>query len=213
MLGDASLWDEVAPSLSEIAQVRMARIDFDDSIAGMAATVLASAPERFALAGHSLGAIVALEIMRQAPRRVTRLALLNASARPADEAQLEAWARMRDGEFGTVARAFAEANARDGTLAHVEAMALAVGPRGMRRQLAAQATRPDSRPTLADIAVPTLVLTGAEDRICPRPLQEELAAGIPGAHHVVVEDAGHMAALDQPDRVAAHLKTWLEETR
>ena len=115
MLGDASLWDEVAPSLSEIAQVRMARIDFDDSIAGMAATVLASAPERFALAGHSLGAIVALEIMRQAPRRVTRLALLNASARPADEAQLEAWARMRDGEFGTVARAFAEANARDGT--------------------------------------------------------------------------------------------------
>jgi len=95
----------------------------------------------------------------------------------------------------------------------VEAMALAVGPRGMRRQLAAQATRPDSRPALADIAVPTLVLTGAEDRICPRPLQEELAAGIPGAHHVVVEDAGHMAALDQPDRVAAHLKTWLEETR
>jgi pimeloyl-ACP methyl ester carboxylesterase len=142
---------------------------------------------------------------------VSRLALLNASARPADDAQLQAWAKMRDGEFATVARAFAEANARDGGVACVEAMAHAVGPRGMRRQLAAQATRPDSRPTLARIGVPTLVLTGAEDRICPRPLQEELAAGIPGACHAVVDGAGHMAALDQPERVAAHLKTWLEE--
>jgi len=60
-------------------------------------------------------------------------------------------------------------------------------------------------------AVPTLVLTGAEDHICPRPLQEELAAGIPGARHAVVEGAGHMAALDRPEDVAAHLKTWLEE--
>ena len=180
MLGDASLWDEVAPALTDVAHVRMARIDLDDSIAGMAATVLAAAPERFALAGHSLGAIVALEIIRQAPRRVTRLALLNASARPADDAQLKMWAGMRDREFATVVHAFAEANARDGTLERVEAMAHAVGPRGMRRQLAAQATRPDSRPALPDIVVPTLVLTGAEDRICPRPLQEELAAGYPG---------------------------------
>jgi pimeloyl-ACP methyl ester carboxylesterase len=177
----------------------------------MAATVLAAAPERFALAGHSLGAIVALEIIRQAPRRVTRLALLNASARPADDAQLKMWAGMRDREFATVVRAFAEANARDGTHERVESMAHAVGPRGMRRQLAAQATRPDSRPALRDIVVPTLVLTGAEDRICPRPLQEELAAGISGARHAVVEGAGHMAALDQPEDVAAHLKTWLEE--
>ena len=211
MLGDASLWDEVAPALTDVAHVRMARIDLDDSIAGMAATVLAAAPERFALAGHSLGAIVALEVIRQAPHRVTRLALLNASARPADDAQLKTWAGMRDREFATVVNAFAEANARDGTLERVEAMAHAVGPRGMRRQLAAQATRPDSRPALPDIVVPTLVLTGAEDHICPRPLQEELAAGIPGARHAVVEGAGHMAALDRPEDVAAHLKTWLEE--
>ena len=150
MLGDASLWDEVAPSLTERRPVRMARIDLDDSIAGMAATVLASAPERFALAGHSLGAIVALEVMRQAPRRVTRLALLNASARPADEAQLEAWAsdarrRVRDRRADVRARP----TRATGRLARVEAMAHAVGPRGLRRQLAAQATRPDSRPALA----------------------------------------------------------------
>ena len=210
MLGDATLWDDVAPTLGG---ARFGRIDLDDSIAEMAATVLASAPERFALAGHSLGAIVALEIMRQAPSRVTRLALLNASARPASEAQLAAWAAMRDGEFDAVVSAFASANTRAQLGGRVEAMAWAVGQRGLRRQLAAQASRPDSRPFLAAITVPTRVLTGSEDAICPRELQEELVAGIPRARHVVVEGAGHMAPLEDPAAVAAHLQHWLEGER
>jgi 2-keto-3-deoxy-L-rhamnonate aldolase RhmA/pimeloyl-ACP methyl ester carboxylesterase len=210
MLGDATLWDDVAPTLGA---ARFGRIDFDDSIAEMAATVLASAPERFALAGHSLGAIVALEIMRQAPARVTRLALLNANARPASEAQLAAWAAMRDGEFDAVVRDFATANTRAQLTERVEGMARAVGPRGLRRQLAAQASRPDSRPWLAAITVPTLVLTGTEDAICPRELQEELVAGIPRARHVVVEGAGHMAPLEDPAAVTAHLQHWLEGER
>jgi 4-hydroxy-2-oxoheptanedioate aldolase len=220
MLGDASLWDEVAPALADVAAVRFARIDFDDSIPAMAETVLAAAPERFALAGHSLGAIVALEVVRQTPHRVTRLALLNASARPADDAQLTAWAAMREGDFTRVAREFAHANARNGSDAaadararavkRIEAMARAVGPRGHARQLSAQATRPDSRPSLNAIGVPTLIVSGSDDAICPPPLQEELAAAIPGARRVVIEGAGHMAALDQAAAVAAHLKTWLE---
>ena len=208
MLGDATLWDEVAPALTEHAAVRFARIDLDDAVADMAAGVLACAPERFALAGHSLGAIVALEVVRQAPERVTRLALLNASARPANDAQLEAWAAMRDGEFGAVTQQFALANG--GPQHTVEAMAHAVGPQGLRRQLAAQAARPDSRPSLGAIKVPTLVLTGAQDGICPPELQEELVAGIPDARHAVIEGAGHMAPLDAPAAVAAHLQNWLE---
>jgi 2-keto-3-deoxy-L-rhamnonate aldolase RhmA/pimeloyl-ACP methyl ester carboxylesterase len=210
MLGEAALWDAVAPSLAEHAALRFSRIDLDDTIEDMAAGVLASAPERFALAGHSLGAIVALDVVRQAPERVTRLALLNASARPANDAQLETWAAMRDGEFAAVAQQFALANG--GPPETVEAMAHAVGPRGLRRQLAAQAARPDSRPSLPSIGVPTLVLTGAEDRICPRELQEELAAGIPGARHTVIEDAGHMLPLDAPTAVAAALQTWMKGT-
>jgi pimeloyl-ACP methyl ester carboxylesterase len=149
-----------------------------------------------------------LEVVRQAPERVTRLALLNASARPANEAQLAAWAQMRDGEFGEVVRAFVAANG--GPPAVVEAMARSVGPRALRRQLAAQATRPDSRPLLGSIGVPALVLTGTDDAICPRPLQEELVAGIPGARHVVIEGAGHMAPLDAPAEVAAALENWLK---
>ena len=128
--------------------------------------------------------------------------------RPASDAQREMWAAMRDGEFGAVAHQFALANG--GPVEAVEAMAHAVGPRGLRRQLAAQAARPDSRPSLSSIGVPTLVLTGAKDQICPPELQEELAAGIPGAQHVVIEDAGHMAPLDAPAAVAAQLQNWMK---
>jgi pimeloyl-ACP methyl ester carboxylesterase len=210
MLGSDALWEGVAPALAEHAAVRFARIDFDDSIEAMASTVLAAAPERFALAGHSLGGIVALEIVRQAPERVTRLALLNASARPANDAQLAMWASMRDGDFGEVVKGFVAANG--GPPDTVEAMALAVGPRGRGRQRGGAAARPDSRPSLGSIRVPTLVLTGADDAICPRELQEELVAGIPQARHVVVDGAGHMAPLDAPADVAAHLTDWLKGT-
>ena len=219
MLGDAGLWDGVAPDLLDRAAPRFARIDLDDSVPGMAESVLVAAPERFALAGHSLGAIVALEVVRRAPERVTRLALLNASARPASEVQLEAWEQLRrrtaDGEFGALVRDFATANVAEGRradaelVARVESMAHAVGPRGLLRQLAAQASRPDSRPSLGRIGAPVLVLTGAEDEVCPPPLQEELATGIPGAVHATIDGAGHMAALEQPTAVAGHLREWL----
>src|SRR5262249_25362626 len=156
----------------------------DDSVGEMAATVLAAAPERFALAGHSLGAIVALEVVRQAPGRVTRLALLNASARPASEEQLAVWEAMREREVNDVVRGFVEVNG--GPPEVVAGMAGQVGRRGLLRQLAAQATRPDSRPSLGSIRVPTLVVTGGDDQVCPRSLQEELVAGIPGARHIVI---------------------------
>ena len=123
--------------------------------------------------------------------------------------------RVEDGDFGGVARDFAPANLperRRGDarlVARIEAMAAAVGPRGLVRQLSAQATRPDSRPFLAAIQARTLVLTGADDAVCPPALQEELAAGIPGARHVTIEGAGHMAALEDPGAVAAALGEWL----
>jgi 2-keto-3-deoxy-L-rhamnonate aldolase RhmA/pimeloyl-ACP methyl ester carboxylesterase len=219
MLGDARLFDAVLPALAAHAAPRVARIDLDDTVAGMAESVLAAAPPRFALAGHSLGAIVALEVVRRAPGRVSRLALLNASARPASAAQLAAWADLRaaatEGSFADLARSFARAvvpaaRRDDGPLlAAAEAMAHAVGPAGLLRQLAAQEGRPDGRPGLGDVRVPTLVLSGAEDDVCPPELQRELAAGVPGAHHVVAPGAGHLAPLEDPDATAAALVAWL----
>lgn len=219
MLGTAETWGGVAARLADVADPRIGRIDLDDSIEEMAATVLAEAPPSFALAGHSLGGIVALEVLRRAPHRVTRLALCNTTGRDGSPAQQEAWSllahRSREGEFRDLARELASANLpthRRDDAALVQAgarMAVEVGPDGFRRQLAAQATRPDSRPFLAHVSVPTLVLSGGRDEVCPVTLQEELVAEIPDALHVVVDDAGHMTPMEDPQAVAGHLRAWL----
>ena len=220
MFGDATLWDDVAPRLVDHAATRIGRIDLDDSIGEMAESVLAAGPEKFAVAGHSLGGIVALEVVRQAPHRVTRLALLNASARPPSEAQLASWSKAREriaaGEYDEVARELArealpdDQGADPAVAERVLGMARGFGAEALSRQLAAQAARPDSRPSLGDISVPTLVLSGANDDVCPVPLQEEAAAGIPSAEHVTVAESGHMAPLESPEAVAGHLIAWLE---
>lgn len=219
MLGDAELWRDVAAQLADVALPWPARIDLDDSVPEMAASVLAAAPPTFALVGHSLGAIVALEIARRAPGRIARLALVNASARGPSSGQLESWSLLRQrvdaGDFAGIARELAAATLApprraDASLrARNEAMAHAVGPDGLRRQLAAQASRPDSRPALAAVTVATLVLSGDADEICPPHLQQELADGLPDARLVTVAGGGHMLPLECPGEVAGLLREHL----
>jgi pimeloyl-ACP methyl ester carboxylesterase len=215
MLGDASLWDDVAAGLGAAVLPWPARIDLDDSVAEMALSVLAEAPPRFALAGHSLGGIVALEVQRRAPERVTRLALLNTSARGPSEAQQRSWAESRRrteaGEFGRVADELAEATlgpAHRALVARNRRMADTVGPQGFLRQLAAQATRPDSRDRLAAVEVPVLVVAGEQDAICPPALQEEIAELCPRATLTTVPGVGHMAPLEDPAAVVELLRAW-----
>lgn len=218
MLGTEALWDEVAPSLAGLVPVRFARIDLDDSVEEMAASVVAAAPPAFALAGHSLGAIVALAVARLASERVTGLALLNASARPPTSAQLEAWTalqqRTEGGDFSGLLSDFARANvaaerAQDQELlSRIEAMGRQVGPRGLLRQLTAQRERPDSRPMLAQISCPTLVISAALDTVCPPELQDELASGISNATLTTLEHCGHMSPLEAPAAVATKLGAW-----
>jgi pimeloyl-ACP methyl ester carboxylesterase len=182
--------------------------------------VLAEGPPLFVLAGHSLGGIVALEVVRQAPERVAGLVLLCSSARGPSQAQLAAWAQLRqrseDGEFAVVAAELARATIatdrrHDATLvAHNEQMAWTVGCAGFLRQLSAQATRPDSRSSLAAISVPVLVLSGGRDEVCPPPLQRELAEACPTAELITVEDGGHMLPLERPEEVAVELRRWLQ---
>lgn len=219
MLGDATLWDGIAAHLGDIVLPWPARIDLDDSIQEMATSVLAEAPPRFALGGHSLGAIVALEMMRQAPERVTRLALINASARGPAQAQQQTWARWRqrtaDGGFDQVAAELAmatigEPGRDDETLVAANArMARTVGAGGFVRQLSAQSTRPDSRDGLAAIGVPVLVVSGERDQICPAALQRELLQHCPQATLVSISGAGHMLPLQAPDALAALIRTWI----
>ena len=219
MLSDDRLWDGVLPAVNDVAAVRTSCIDLDDSVAEMAESVLAESPEFFALAGHSLGGIVALEIVRRAPERVTRLALLKSSGRAGSEEQQAYWgglaARIETGGFPAVAdelvvQTLPESRRGDTDLVdRARRMAASIGPGGLHRQLAAQQTRPDSLPALGRIGVPTLVVSGDLDTTCPPELQEELVAGIPFGEYVTLEGVGHMSPLEAPDALARVLRDWL----
>ena len=205
--------------LRAIAACTVADLAGHDSIPALAAAALQQAPPgRFALAGHSMGGYVALEVMRQAPGRVRALALLNTQARPDTPESTENRRRLmklaetdlRAVVDSLLAKLVHPQNRDDPAIVDVIVeMALAVGKEGFLRQQRAIIGRIDSRPHLADIAVPTLVVAGLQDAIMPVELLEELARGIPGSELVVLEDCGHCATLEQPHESTAHLKTWL----
>jgi pimeloyl-ACP methyl ester carboxylesterase len=185
------------------------------SIDGCVDALLDALPPRFALAGLSLGGIVAMALVRRAPERVTHLALLATNARAPVAAQYESWTAARTAlAAGRAARdlqrdllpVLLHDHAHDGTAL---AMADDVGAAVLDRQLAAQATRIDERPALADVRVPTLVLAGGEDRLCPPARHEEIAALVPGARLQVLPGVGHLLPLEAPARVAAALDAWL----
>ena len=204
-----------APMLDAMGMVAPTlKMEGADSAAEMARHILAVAPERFALCGFSLGAIVALEILAQAPERVDRLALLACNARAMPDEIVAG--RREAGRKGGISYVDAvwdasvpawrrdDAELRD----TLHAMAADTAPETLRQQIEIAISRVDSRPRLSAIAVPTLVLCGTEDRVCAPELSREIAAAITGAELVLVEQAGHYVSLDQPQTVAAALGEW-----
>ncbi len=192
----------------------------DDSFAAMARRALAEAPDRFAIVGLSMGGILAFEIWRQAPDRVTHLALLDTNPH-ADSAErrsmrAEQIAQVLKGGLRSLAidslkpAYLAEANRDDDDLLEtILAMALDLGADVFERQSIALKERIDSVATLATIDCPTTILCGAEDRLCPVEYHELMAERIPGARLVVVDDCGHLATLEQPAVVTRELERLL----
>ncbi|MEO1203507.1 MAG: alpha/beta fold hydrolase [Pseudomonadota bacterium] len=187
-----------------------------DSVADMARQVLAAAPPRFACIGLSMGGILAFEIWRQAPDRVTHLALLDTNPRAEkDERQAERFAEIEFALHGGLRELAIErmkpkylaASKRDdqALLDLVLDMAMELGPEVFRRQSMLLKDRPDSVATLATIDCPTLVLCGAEDQLCPVEYHEQMAREIPGARLSVVEDCGHLSTLEQPAAVSEEI--------
>ncbi len=219
LLCDRALWEPQIAALSGLADMAVGDLTHDDSMAGMARSVLEMAPERFALAGFSMGGYVALEIMRQAPERVTRLALLDTSARPdtpEQTASRRALMNMCDaGEFKGVTprllpRWIHPSRLEDKALTEtVMTMTGRVGRDAFLRQQTAIIGRPDSRPGLSRIQCPALVLCGREDEVTPVELHREMAADIPNARLVVVPECGHLSPLERPEQVNAALRRWL----
>jgi len=210
-LCDAGLWRHQIADLADLAEVRCGDLTRDDSIAAMAARVLAEMPARFALAGFSLGGHVALEIMRRAPDRVTRLALL--AATPGPEALGEvAMLRPTAGATPMMTLLIHPMRLGDRRLsALVGAMADRVGRKAYLRQQRAILARPDSRPGLSSIRCPIMILGGRQDPLAAPGLLKEMAAAIPRARLVVIEDCGHLAPLERPEAVTRALREWLAQ--
>jgi pimeloyl-ACP methyl ester carboxylesterase len=192
----------------------------DADIKAIAARILKDAPPRFALLGLSFGGYIAFEMMRQAPARIAKLALLDTSARP-DTPEQSAGRKVQiemaqGGRYGEIAdlsipRYLHRNRQNDPAMTGiVRQMIDETGPEAFVRQLQAIMSRPDSRPLLASIRCPTLVLVGDGDLATPPELNKEIADGIPGARYVVVPDCGHLSTVERPEAVNAALAQWLE---
>ena len=220
LLASARLYAMQIPALWRFGPVVLADHTRDDSIAGIARRILDAAPPRFALAGLSMGGYIAFEMLRQAPARVAKLALLDTSARPdapeqsaARERQIELAAAGGLGEVADAqfARTVHPARRADTALRDLNRlMAEDVGVAAFRRQQLATMHRPDSRPLLGQIRAPTRVLVGEQDELTPPAHAAEIAAAIPGARLVTVPQCGHLSTLEQPAHVTQALGAWLE---
>jgi pimeloyl-ACP methyl ester carboxylesterase len=188
-------------------------------MAAIARRILAAAPPRFALAGLSMGGYIAFEIMRQAPERVAKLALLDTGPRTDTPEQTERrrvlMAMAKEGRYAEIPELafplYVHGNRHgDEALKRiVRGMAEDTGLEAYLRQQQAILSRPDSRPGLVAISCPTLVLVGEGDEATPPELAREIAAGIPGSRLVTIPDSGHLSTLEQPAAVTKALVDWL----
>jgi len=221
LLCDRALWAPQAAALSDVSECWIPQSLSENSMSAMAKAVLRDVPfERFALAGLSMGGYVCMEIMRQAAQRVSGLALLDtrACADTPQETQrrhdLMHLARTARG-FQPVTRLMLpllmhSSRLKDEPLVRIVTdMAERVGVATYVRQQQAIISRPDSRDDLKRVRVPSLVLCGRQDALTTLAQHEEMAALIPGAELVVIDDCGHMSTLERPDEVIAALRAWL----
>ncbi|SHJ27055.1 alpha/beta fold hydrolase [Wenxinia saemankumensis] len=219
MMCDARLFGPQIAALDG-RDVLVPALDGADDMGTLAAQVLAASPERFALAGLSMGGIVAMEVIRQAPQRVERLALLDTNPRaetPAVQARRAPQiAAAKAGRLHEVMRDemkpnyLADGPGRQDVLDLCMAMAMDLGPDVFVRQSVALRDRPDQQETLRGVTVPTLILCGAEDALCPVERHELMHGLIPGSTLTIIDGAGHLPTLETPDETNAALRRWLE---
>lgn len=221
MMLDGRAFPGLAERLRGYGDVTVGDLTQDDSIATMAARVLAGAPARFAVIGLSMGGIVALELWRRARARISHLALLDTTPY-ADRPERRELRRqqMLEVEAGGLREVVVDSlkprylagqhrNNR-GLLARILDMALELGPAVFHRQSVALMNRADSSTTLPTIDCPALALCGSEDELCPPEVHEHMARAIPRAELVVLSGCGHLSPMESPAEVATAICRLLE---
>ena len=219
MMCDARLFAPQLTAFSHARAVMVAPQSDHETVEALAADILAHAPPKFALAGLSMGGIVAMEVMRQAPDRVTRLALLDTNPKAESDAVAQGRepqiAKVRDGQLRSVMRDEMKPNyLTDGPnmgqiLDTCMAMAETLGPDVFIRQSRALQTRPDQQDTLRGVRVPTLILCGEDDTLCPLHRHELMHDLVPHSTLTVIKNAGHLPTLEQPAATNEALSKWL----
>lgn len=219
LLCDARLWGHQLHYLDDVAEMYVGDTLQDDNVGAMAARILDNAPEKFALAGLSMGGYVSLEIMRQAPERVSKVALIDTSSRQDSDEQK----RRRRGLISLSSKGrfkgvtpkllplliHADRMEDEDLTQTVMDMAADVGQEAFVRQQTAILGRPDSRADLSKYDIPSLVICGRQDELTPVELAEETVDGLPQGRLCIIEECGHLSTLERPFAVTALMRDWL----
>lgn len=218
LLCNERLWQHQVENLNDICNPYVANLSLDNSVENMAKRILAEAPERFALAGLSMGGYVSFEIMRQAPERVICLALLDTMARLDEPERLQKRKGLlritEEGRFlGVTPRLLPTLIYKDKlntpVADEVMEMAASLGKEVFIRQQTAIINRPDSTATLSKIEVPTIVIVGEEDQLTPSTESMKMVRAIPDAILHLLPHCGHLPPLELPEATTALLRQWL----
>jgi len=225
LMCDETTWLHQIAALSDIADCAVMDWGTLDSLTEMADQVLRLAPERFAMAGHSMGGRVAFEVYRKAPERVTHIGLFDTNYVPlpsGEAGEKEARGRRdlldlaRAEGMRAMSRKWLEGmipSYRQNDTALVEeiiTMFERKSPDLFERQMRALLNRPDAGPVLSQIRCPALVLTGMDDAWSPPAKHREMAAAIAGSTLVLVEKCGHMSTMERPREVSRAMREWLD---
>ncbi|MFN3450563.1 MAG: alpha/beta fold hydrolase [Sphingorhabdus sp.] len=224
LLCDATVWEHQVAALSPDYDIQIADLTSQISISDMAAYILNNAPMKFSIAGHSMGARVALSVVDQAPDRVERIALLDTGVHPATDYEPAKRQIMVDLSARSGMQALADQwlppmvkeGALDSNPTLRQQLCDMVGrmsPEIHKRQITALLNRPDARAQLSHISCPVLIGVGEFDRWSPPEQHEEIAAGILHAEYIVFPDSGHMAPMEAPEAVSDALKQWMRGSR
>jgi pimeloyl-ACP methyl ester carboxylesterase len=219
LLCDETFWSDIPQRLAAVAEIQVVSFRGFSSIPAMAQHVLDIAPERFAVAGHSMGGRVALEIMRAAPRRITGLALLNTGVHAVRDGEPQSRSHLlrvayEHGMSALAAEWLPPMMGSDAARAaelmpQLRAMIQRFTAEAYAGQVSAMLNRPEVLSVLPSIAVPTLLLSGSDDAWSPVSQQQSIRRRIPHATLFEIHGAGHMAPLERPDSVTLALREWL----